>query len=85
MSIRENPVHWALTVRRTDPDLFPLAARGLTPELLSRTDTGQVRFLFHFAKPFETHGCHFTFDGIYAAFHRTPAGWRLVQAGIGPC
>lgn len=85
VSIRPSPVRWALSVRQSEPELFPLAAAGLRPEMLRRADTGQVRLLFRFKHPFMSHGCKFPFDGIYTAFRQTPQGWRLVQAGLGPC
>ncbi len=84
LTVRPGPVRWAMAMRQSDPGLFPLAARGLRPSVLG-PDTGLVRVFFRFRRNFEVTGCRFPYEGIFSAFRRAPAGWRLVQAGLGPC
>ena len=85
VSATEGPVRWALQQHREHPALLELASGRLAPTVLGRMGSGAVRVHFGFAHHLVVPGCAFPYDGIYAAFRKTSTGWRLIQAGIGPC
>ncbi len=85
LSAGHEPVRWALGMRRREPALLELAARGMQPEMLGSMGSGLERLRFRFRHPFAAPGCAYPYDGIYAAFRTSGGSWRLVQAGIGPC